>query len=346
MKVISYKDLTISRLDLPGDIKTRMASERVIALASSFTSLGQIHDPVVRYPGYKLLVGGDRIAAHLLNKDITARCKVVECTDKEAEEMEIAENVYRRHDPGKRHEQLERILAIQTARAEPVVAEKKALNKRTRTARGVARVAVAAQRGVKVESVRKAEARAKVAKAPKGQFGLGNSTKNAPFSTSIAIAMREQVDRDALPPEGDPEPPPISAPWGDMESGWMGEVGEVKDALETAAKRIQVALAGLTNLRKSKLPVDGVRVALLWDALHGVSAMVRGMVPTGVCPWCKGTEGVQENCAACATLGYITAAVTEVPEELLDTENVVVALDGEYVALETGPVPAEGEWGF
>src|SRR6185436_12665146 len=93
----------------------------------------------------------------------------------------------------------------------------------------------------------------------------------------------------------------------------------------------------------SKLPIDEQALQTVWDALYAVSTMLRGVVPTRLCPWCKGQDGVQQECAACKGNGYTPADVKDedVPRELLETKKPRVAIKGKYVLV--SELDPEGE---
>ena len=114
MKWLGYKQVSLKsiRVDMP-DIKRRMKAEHVEELARDIRARGDepIQAPTIRAKTSALVCGRDRYSATLLNGSKKLWVHVVECTDREAEELELAENIYRRAD--NRAELLARLVQLQ-----------------------------------------------------------------------------------------------------------------------------------------------------------------------------------------------------------------------------------------
>lgn len=298
------KEIYIEKLQLPGDMKARQKTDNVKALQTSMASVGMLHPPTVRMPGYRLLAGGDRVAARMRAGERKVLVNMIECDDDEAARITAHENLARRYYPQKTGEQLLKALEVEQKRLEPVAKERAGKKPQSsKSAKGLARESVARTRGVKPESVRRAEQRHK---------------------------ERQQPEKPAL------EKPLIDTLGIVVHADYLAKVGQVVTHMDAANMRVGQALAALTVLRQSSLPFDAKVVEGLWDSLHGIGVTLRGAIPKSICPWCKGQEGVQDDCAACQGNGYVTRVVRDedVPKELRETgKKAMVALRGKYVLL-------------
>lgn len=163
MRWLDYQRLPVKSLVLPGDIRQRMKEPHVIELAASMRGGGgdPIHAPTINGDTNVLIAGRDRMAALLLNKATKVWCHVaVEVTEDDARNLEVDENLHRRHDDrdaliarkvAKTVESLERdaqLPVAKTGRGAP------------RTIKGQAREKVARELGTTPEAIRSAERRA------------------------------------------------------------------------------------------------------------------------------------------------------------------------------------------
>jgi len=98
--VAGHEEVELASLELPEDIQQRMQGENANKLATSLRLHGgYIHDPAIRLDDRRIIVGRDRIAGALIEGLTYLTMKLVQCSDAEAEQLEIEENLHRRaHD--------------------------------------------------------------------------------------------------------------------------------------------------------------------------------------------------------------------------------------------------------
>jgi hypothetical protein len=207
MKVIGVKTVQIHKLTLPGDFRQILEDPRVAELAESIESLALLHAPTVRMPGYRLVAGRHRVAAHVLKGRKTMPCQLVECTDYEAKLIEHHENLRRRDDPEERKRREQELLALLTADEAAAPSEPERGPGRPVTPKGRARRKLAAARGVKPETIRREEYPAHKPKdeAPIRTLGIELGAEWIAGISALRHGMRvlagrlEQAQRDLAP---------------------------------------------------------------------------------------------------------------------------------------------------
>lgn len=301
MKVIGIESVRLDRLRLPGNWRKILSDDRVHKIVASRKHVGILQEPIVRASDMRPLCGLGRIASCAVLQEEEVTVKLVECTDEEAVIVTLAENGVRTHDSAKAASLEKDLLAMLEAR-EPSndppwdgVSMKRGRPKNPKIA---AREMAAEASGLKPETLRMREYRDKV--------------KNAP---------------PVLPAE--PTAPPFRTIGRELHPTFIRQVAKVHEDLSSAAKRLSAALSDLTRLEKSGLPYRRDRVDRLKEDLRSLSEAFRSMRPAALCPSCKGVDDVQNECAGCATVGYITEGqVASVPSELWDEESPVVLFRG------------------
>lgn len=317
MEVLGLVEVDINALKLPGDFRARLKAPHVAELATSLESVGQLNEPIVRTTDKLLIAGADRVAAHTLRKAERVLVKLVDCTDEEAEHLRLTENIWRRHEPEKRGLDLERLLALESARAARAI---KAARKEPtpppelvseggyrKSAKRVAREKVAKAKGVSLETVRKAELRTKKRREKKA-----------------AVEKVVNAQADGKPVDTAPIAP-INDLGFELDASWLLKVAEVKRLVEMSAHHASTALGALTQIATKALPFPEGRLQRMRLDLQAIATACRMAAPTSLCPFCKGQDGYQTGCGACTAHGYITAGqMDHVPEELWDQGKVSV----------------------
>lgn len=173
MKLGKLTDVPMKQIIGPGDVKMRQRSPNVLGLVESIPLLGgkPIH-PLVCHrtsKGLEIKSGRDRYSALLLLKAKTAPVRVVlDATPLELLQLEIYENLHRRHDDRDAmiNDLVERTAALIGKHEAPELAVKSPVNSgasiksgRPLTPTGDARKLVAEAEGVSVEAVRAAQTR-------------------------------------------------------------------------------------------------------------------------------------------------------------------------------------------
>lgn len=295
------------------DVRRRTKQQHVVDLANDIRERGEepIQAPTVRAADKKLLCGRDRMAALMLMKARKLWVHVVECTDDEAAELELSENVYRRTE--NRSELLARLVALKEQKIR----------------------ADATQGGTPVPPAQrvKAEARKDVAKAA--------------FVTTAAVKKAEQRARDSAaghPPGLPSEPaaaavePALFTPCIDLlglpvngatrvANDWSAGV---QAAIDEADKYLRLAQAALKKLEACAF--HNTTAQQLRDDVHRVASRVRSVRPHSICPWCKHVPKATESCNPCHTLGYVSEEVAaRAPAVCLDKARPVVMWRGQPV---------------
>lgn len=314
MKVLGSVHVKVSELFIPGGWDPLTLSAQAIELAHSIKRIGMLEDPIVRKSDMRVLTGRHRVAATMINLVKTIRVKLVECTDLEAQIAGATADAVRRHDPAERAELMLRLVDLyeqqsieeDASREEPVQSgeirisarprkKKRADPKPRRTPRSRARAQVAKEFGVTEREVRRKEQQANEPD-PVGHIDLIGMTVGTEF---------------------------------------LKQVGFIQHRHRRAVQHLKSAQAELTRLRNAEAGFPEGRLQRESQSVHDATALVLSMVPSSICPYCKGLTGLIEKCATCLAAGYVgESIVAQAPKELLDEKEIAVAVDGKMVPLE------------
>lgn len=323
---LGTKKVKLATIVLPGGFAKRKKEQHVRDLAASIERGGVISLPVVQDKPRKLVAGGDRLAALMLNKVMSHEVRIVRGTAQELEELMLEENLLRRRSDDyaamtKRLVEL-RTGDIEAADRAEVVAEEAAGRAiierfleeavddgllvaatandepapvgRPKTAKGKAREQIAKETGKTPEAIRQAEKRA-VAKERKAAEQEQN-----PFTDA-----------------GEPLAPPVETyglPLLTAEDAY--QVVMAQAALEKVEGFLNKALASVAN----HAGADSLAARICNDvmaALGKLAVDVRAAYPRAVCAACKLIPARRAKCKACASTGFV--GVTEwlnAPDEL------------------------------
>lgn len=310
MRLRKIIEIPVDKIVLPGDMRQRLERQNVKDLAQSMRALGLIiNDPYID-PQYNLVVGRDRVAASILNKEPTIRVKMVDGTPDELRELELAENAHRRHDTVEREQAIREILRI---RAERELAPPKL----TSEAMPLTRIRENAARklGIKPSSVRQAEWRAK-----------------------------KRLELEESPPK--PKAPVES--WGlELEDKWALEIAELVGYMQTLANTMASIVGRCQRLREQEHFSHATAQDMIARA-KDLSDLTRSNIPFAVCPYCKGTDPYMTECAGCQGYGWIARQrIPDVPGFLKDPGNPVVQYRGETIPLgEKDPETRDTDFNF
>jgi ParB-like chromosome segregation protein Spo0J len=312
MERFGQREMRISSLRLPGDMRQRMTQPHIRDRADSIAQVGLIHPPMVRKSTREIIAGRDRIAAHLLLERESVTVDLVECTDEEAAVLEAHENIERRHDPV---EQRRLTLELVQRFTEQLATEnpekpKKGRRGRTKTLQGQARELVAKERGVTPDAVRKAEERA---------------------------AKRQGADRreGAAPDSSPAAAKPTIETWGlEPESDFLAGAAAQQRYIDDAAGKLQAAKTSLTQLGNSGLGYPNVKLQHIRKLLDEASTAIRQGRPVALCPWCKGTVDAKQACGGCGGSALmLKSQELGVPPELTDKADLRIVVGGRIVPM-------------
>lgn len=337
MKVLGFRRVDIDKLKLEGEFRKRLDQPRVFERAKSVKRIGIISEPGIRNRTNKVIYGRDRIAAAIRAGETTILCKVWECTDEEARELEISENIHRRHDPDKARQDMEamleqyekEVLALAATEPEKIATIAGGNTGGAKTARGLARARVAAELGIKPDSVRRREYR----------------IQNAAIKRRHNARVAEEREAKKAMPE-------VTTIGMEVEEEFARTTNELRRMLtQAAALAIKVELI-LSDIKNKGLPFNAGRMSRLYDDAHRLAADLKLSMPVSLCPYCKGLPGVQESCGGCLQTGWIDGSKFEhVPKELWkEGDKMIVAYQGRMVPvaelLETPETPKQSHDSF
>jgi hypothetical protein len=293
----------LALLRFPGDIREMMEQDDVKELARSIKEIGLLHPLIIRKVsrGAKEIIAGRHRAAALLRlKRDLVECRLIECTDLEAELISAMENAHRRHNKEERDAYMVRLvdlhLEVQQERANETSVEisKQGHRKGLKVTKQQAYEKIAKTLGIKPESVKHAEYRDKRKKrggkkAMPGVKTLGMEVNDAFQSGTCAIQQYiSDVD------------------W--YMRGAVKKIGQ----MEKASVGFPVGIA-----------------ERLKDEARSVARLAREFSPTHLCPHCKGLSGYQDRCTACQGHGWVGKGVMDtVLPELVEEGDPCIMVQG------------------
>lgn len=300
MNVIAYEARKIGDLLLPGNWRKVLEDPELERKASTIQRFGVLQDPMVRESDNRLIFGAHRLAACSKLGIESVTCKIVEATDEEIETIRDVENYERFHNEKQR---ATRLVALVNRLAEMDPEPPKVpRSKGGKTPKGRAREKVAKEAGVRAETIRMQEYRA--------------NKKNPP------------------PPPEKPVPT-IDTMGMELSDEFVIQLADLTAGLKRAAQFAAQAKGELTKIRNAKLPFNEARFNTITATLEDAGSALGALVPASLCPFCKGVEGVEEQCSGCNKSGYVTKdQLANVPPGFLDLDKPVVLVGGKKVKLD------------
>lgn len=300
MKHVGHRTVKIASLRLPGDMRMRQTMTRVQKLATSFGELGQLQAPVVRYAPHT----GEHLRL-LAGRDRIAAHMVREDTEVDVLQVECTDDEARRveltENAVRRHDYEEQRLALLELERVMGVAEEEIVKETGHApTRRQVRERVGETLGVLPETVQKQEQRLRAA-------------------TAIRV------------------PPGGFETWGlELDDDWKQRIQSVTVAMEALATKITHAFAASKLLSdRSLVPTHlGQDVR---QQLQQLSSLIRANIPVALCPYCKGQDGIMEECIACRATGWVgREKLASTPLELCDRDHMRVSYRAKIRDLETG----------
>lgn len=318
MRTVRLGSVEIAKLRLPGNWREFLAQAKASPMLASLKHIGLVHEPVVRASDMKLIAGRKRVAAHVTMGKDSVVAKFIECTDEEAELIELVENAHREHDPDRQSKETAELIRLFEGRAvEELAADDGHHRGQPKTVRGRARELAADVIGVKPQSLRMREYRAAHEKN-----GAAKDRPAFPFRT---LGMKVSAE-------------------------FVEECRAVANRLELAAQKANLAMVEMTRLAKAGLPYHSDRMDRMYDDLSSIASAMRALTPVSLCPTCKGIDEVQAQCAGCRKLGYITRSQeSSIPAELWNEEDPIVYFRGKTQPLSDfarAPEPIDDPFGL
>ena len=346
MRWLGYKQVSFKsiRVDMP-DIKRRMKTDHVKDLAENIKMHGSepIQAPTVRAKTSDLLCGRDRYSASLLNEAKKLWVHVVECDDREAKELELSENIYRRAD-----NRAELIAQLVKLKEQHYKAEQEQ----------------AIARGEKVSA---APSNSPIAKARK------EVAKAANVSTATVVSHEKHVARKSAKDAeiGNGEPGEVTRVQGDETEQEGAIVYELPEGFNTFGlivsqdeireienitlvlgdwdKANRRTLGHLTDIEKAGgAALAPTHAQKIRERLQAAGHAIRDAIPASLCYFCKSLDALKAACPACGGTGVVGMhGGDNVPPELkLGEPKARVAVNGKFMmvgAADNAAVGAEAK---
>ena len=325
-KWLGYKNVRLASINMDvADIRRRVKAAHVVELANDIRTRGEepIHAPTVRTSDKRLICGRDRMAALVMLKAKKAWVRLVDCTDAEAQELELAENVYRRNE--NRAELIAQLVGLkeQQVRAEVELTQRapgvggddpsqrgKGASSDPETRAGQRAIKAEARKrgardgGITTSAIRKAERAAEKSSAAPMSGELGSAPAAEAGEPALTLDLLGCDDASAK-----------------AVAKYARKDQEAIDEADQALRHAQAVLRRLTPCTAFKQ---------LHEQVHRVASLVRSARPEAICPWCKGLPKSDVACGPCAGLGYVTDEMrARAPKELREGPPLV-AIDGKF----------------
>lgn len=329
MIILGVRSVKLAQLQMPGDLRRRLETANVADLTEGLKRWERfIHDPLIRESDMRIICGRDRLAAAQKAERASIEVKLCDCTDDEAAELELVENIHRRRDPQEESDMRQAYLALMEKRAAEEQATSPTAGRPT-TPRGKARAELASKLGISKRAVEIQD----------------KAVNEKQRSVQLTKGLRELPAASGGWGEDDAEaelPPPVELLGTEPAEEFLAGVHEVQELLDEADQQLRQVQATLTKLQKAALALPEGRWQRLYRGAHALAHDVRAARPVSVCPYCKLVPSLQQACTACGLNGYIVEDQTaSVPKELLDVGAHLVAYRGRFLPIEKVTEKAE-----
>lgn len=305
MQLLQITYRAIADIKLPGNWRQVLEDPSIPARAMSLKLVGQLHEPMVRKSDGLLVHGCRRVAAALHNGESEVLVKLIECNDNEVELIRKIENAHREHLSREELAKLVDTISRMLISFEPEGCKPPPSKRMLKLPKTKAREIVADALGITPDAVKKSLQREKQRKG----------------------RLRAITSHD--------DDLGIRSPWAELDDEFRSQTNRIVGVTNGAAQLVQKAMQQLTQMADgTALPLHSNRINHVREDLAVCARALRGLLPTCLCPYCKGAPVLQPKCSACIGSGYITRSQEEgVPKELWDEENPVVSVSGQFVPL-------------
>lgn len=295
-----HRELAIGVLQPCDRFKALVKEPLTAALADSIALLGQLHEPLVRRGDtFNVLHGNRRIAAAIRLGKKTVLCKLIDCTDLEAEAVRLMDTIPMQRQEGNVANAMERVRLEQRANPD------KRRGGRPVGPGKAAREAMAAALGLSPKAMEVRQEREKRAE----RAGDVPKTPGAEAAAATISVLGMEVDK-----------------------AFLTAVLAAHEYVSTARQYAVLCQGALTRLANSGTPYPRRRTQQMRLAANELSTFIASQLPSSLCPWCKGVPTVMEKCAACSGVGIIVAEQEErVPSALREEAQPMVSVHGKYV---------------
>lgn len=98
----------------------------------------------------------------------------------------------------------------------------------------------------------------------------------------------------------------------------------IAGTLNTGTYALGSVKANLTKL-VGKYPMPAPLVQRVLVAVDEAMQLLKGLVPVGICPWCKNVETLRDKCVACHGAGYLVASKKNIVPAMLQNRDTTMS---------------------
>ena len=312
-------DVAIEKVRAPGDLRARMARADVAEFAESIKRHGQLHPILVEKRTGQIISGRDRYSACHLAKIKTVLVEYVETESPiQAQQLEVIENLHRRHEPKNQRVLLKRLVelyAIEEANVQSVEELPRKRRGRPISIQGAALRRVAQDLG-------------------KNHDSLARELRRD--AQQIAGTRKQQEDASASPT--------VETFGLEVDAGYLVQLRLIQSLLGRGQDEVDALRRRLSRLEAEGSPLIPTRLQTLFSKMNALKEELFRLRPVSICPACKLIETLTPDCPLCEGCGYVTQEQWErAPEELTHTEQLSVQVGESYVPYESMFEPASDE---
>ncbi len=290
--------IAISGLRLPGDIAERATRKHVKELAESIREHGLQVPILVELGTMRLVAGRDRVAAHKALGLDQIEAVFVSGSESELEQIEIIENLQRRHDDkaelmvryldivrknvAARNSQTKSLTIAQGVKGRPVSDNGQALEEAARDL------------GTTAQTLRNAERQVRREEA--------GEDDTPPLTPDVLCLNTLGVVSDDLP-------------------AVLDTARLVQDAIDRSLRALAAATQALAPLREEET-FSQSNLSELRERLITAKFAIAGARPAGICPYCKLTK-LRNDCGACGARGFVSELTFKASPNALREQSIV-----------------------
>lgn len=325
---LGTKRIKLDTIVLPAGFAKRKKEPHVARLAESIKAGGMIALPVVTDKPRKLVAGGDRLAALMLNKTASHEVRLVRGTPEEIEALMLEENLLRRR--GDDYDAMTRRL-VELHRG-AIESEAKAVVGRGKDGE---ELAAPPWSGAPTDADWKSTDTPKKRGRPKTSQGaarelVAKATGKSPEAVRQAEKRAKEAEKEAAKPPG-PPPPPVETWDLVLDSRTVKEFEIVRicqAAIDETERFLKSALRSINALKDGGALAKAVHSRCA-SSVQEAGAVVRRAGVDAICPYCKHVPTLRKDCTGCGGTGYVSNdALDNIDAALKQKGSSAVVPDG------------------
>lgn len=177
----------------------------------------------------------------------------------------------------------------------------------------------------------------------------GEAIKRAALELEYTVRTAQRMESEArkVRDTAIAEAPPIDTMGYTFEAEYLDKVRKTRRLARELHAKLLAVLRVSEALKGEDLGLPKSRVEQIQASVQDAKDMMAALIPSSLCPYCKGHDPYQDTCTACWGLGWVSAdkvkdLATSAPE-LLDLRKPMVRHQGKDVFLEE-PTEPERWW--